>query len=65
VAEEIVANLGEYYTHRVMADVEVTTVRSTVTGTERSTFLVTALAILAEGHQEIPGAAAATGTTAD
>lgn len=54
VAEEMVPNLGEYYSHRVMADVEVTTVRSTVTGAERSTFLVTALAILADAQQELP-----------
>lgn len=48
VADDLVPRLGEFYSQRVEADAIVTIVRSTATGAERKSYVVTALATLPE-----------------
>jgi hypothetical protein len=48
VSEDVVPDLGQFYTHLVQAEVIVTTVRSQATGTEHHSYLVVGLSRLPE-----------------
>lgn len=48
VADDLVPRLGEFYSQRVEADSIVTIARSTATGAERKSYVVTALASMPE-----------------
>jgi hypothetical protein len=51
VADDLVPRLGDFFSHRVEADAIVTVARSTATGTERKSYVVTALATSEEAPQ--------------
>ncbi|CAM3245187.1 hypothetical protein NODU109028_06280 [Nocardioides dubius] len=51
VADDLVPRLRDFYSHRVEADAIVTTARSTATGNERKSYIVTGLSTLPEAPQ--------------